>query len=198
MSHYFVNDDNVASKRRTIQLQIENKTLTFLSDNGVFSKNHVDDGSMILIKTLLSFHLEGRILEIGTGYGVIGLTLASFSPETTVLATDVNTRALALCKENIKRLELDDRVTCLQSDLYANIEGLYDSIVTNPPIRAGKKITYALYKEGLDHLIDGGSIYLVIRRSQGADSTLEYLRVIYKSAEILTREKGFYVIKATK
>lgn len=198
MSHYFENDDSLISKRRIITFLINGRTLSFLSDNGVFSKNHVDDGSRLLIETLLSEHLTGKVLEIGTGYGVICLTLASFIPDVSVIATDVNMRALALCKSNIERLKLSDRVTCLQSDLYASVEGLYDSIVTNPPIRAGKKLTYALYQGALDHLIDGGSIYLVIRKSQGAESTLKYLNTLFARVEILNRDKGFYVLKASK
>ncbi|MFA5283755.1 MAG: methyltransferase [Bacilli bacterium] len=198
MSHYFENDDSLISKRRIIELSINGRTLSFLSDNGVFSKNHVDDGSRLLIETLLSEHLIGKVLEIGTGYGVICLTLASFIPNISVIATDVNMRALALCKSNIERLKLSDRVTCLQSDLYASVEGLYDSIVTNPPIRAGKKLTYALYQGALDHLIDGGSIYIVIRKSQGAESTLRYLDTLFARVEILNRDKGFYVLKASK
>ena len=198
MSHYFENDDSLISKRRIITFLINGRTLSFLSDNGVFSKNHVDDGSRLLIETLLSEHLTGKVLEIGTGYGVICLTLASFIPDVSVIATDVNMRALALCKSNIERLKLSDRVTCLQSDLYASVEGLYDSIVTNPPIRAGKKLTYALYQGALDHLIDGGSIYIVIRKAQGAESTLKYLDTLFSRVEILNRDKGFYVLKASK
>lgn len=198
MSHYFENDESIVSKRRVITFTINGCNLSFLSDNGVFSKNHVDDGSRLLIEALLSEHLTGKVLEIGTGYGVICLTLASFIPIISVTATDVNARALALCKNNIERLKLSDRVTCLQSDLYADVEGLYDSIVTNPPIRAGKKLTYALYRGALDHLIDGGSIYIVIRKLQGAESTLKYLKTLFARVEILNRDKGFYILKATK
>ena len=198
MSHYFVNDDKVESKPRTICYSINGVDFSLESDNGVFSKNDLDKGSELLIKELLPINLGENILDIGCGIGVIGLTLAYFHPSLNVCLTDVNTRALGLCSANANSLKLSQRVTILQSDVYEKIEGKYSSIVSNPPIRAGKKVTYEIYKGALDHLVDSGSLYIVIRKNQGAPSVKSYLEELFGNVALLAREKGYYVLKATK
>ena len=198
MSHYFVNDESVASKPRLICYSFNGVDFSLESDNGVFSKNELDKGSELLIEQLLPIDLGENILDIGCGIGVIGLTLAYFHPSLKVCLTDVNTRALSLCNENANSLKLSQRVTILQSDIYQKIEGKYSSIVSNPPIRAGKKVTYEIYKGALDHLIDSGSLYIVIRKNQGAKSVMSYLEELFGNVALLAREKGYYVLKATK
>ena len=198
MSHYFVNDDKVASKPRMINYSFNGVDFSLESDNGVFSKNELDKGSELLIEQLLPINLGENILDIGCGIGVIGLTLAYFHPSLKVCLTDVNTRALGLCDANANSLKLSQRVTILQSDIYEKIEGKYSSIVSNPPIRAGKKVTYEIYKGALDHLIDSGSLYIVIRKNQGALSVKSYLEELFGNVALLAREKGYYVLKATK
>ena len=198
MSHYFVNDDKVVSKPRTINYSFKGVDFSLESDNGVFSKNELDKGSELLIETLLPIDLGENVLDIGCGIGVIGLTLAYFTPSLKVCLTDVNTRALSLCSANAKSLKLSQRVTILQSDIYQKIEGKYSSIVSNPPIRAGKKVTYEIYRGALDHLIDSGSLYIVVRKNQGAPSVMSYLEELFGNVALLAREKGYYVLKATK
>lgn len=198
MSHYFVNDDKVASKPRNIVYSIDGVDFSFESDNGVFSKNELDKGSELLIETLLPLNLGTKLLDLGCGLGVIGLTLAYFHPGLNVTLSDVNTRALSLCSANAATLMLSRRVTVLQSDIYLEIEGKFDSIVSNPPIRAGKRVTYEIYKGALTHLIDGGSLYIVIRKQQGALSVKAYLEELFGNVTVLARDKGYYVLKATK
>jgi len=197
-SHYFVNDDKLASKPRLVNYEFNGVKFTLNSDQGVFSKNELDEGTRILIKTLLPLSLKGKLLDIGCGIGPIGLTLAYFSLSLNVTCSDINTRALSLCEKNAQQLSLSQRVTCLQSDIYLEIEGTYDSIVSNPPIRAGKKVTNAIYIGAKDHLIDGGSLYVVIRKAQGALSVKDFLQEIFGNVEVLERSKGFFVLKATK
>ena len=198
MSHYFTNDNNLASKPRNISYEMNGVNFTLQSDVGVFSKNELDQGTEIFLKTLLPLNLGIKILDIGCGIGPIGLTIAYFHPETHVTCSDVNTRALALCEMNAHSLELSKQVTCLQSDIYLEIEGKYDSIVSNPPIRAGKKVTYSIYEGAKDHLIDGGSLYVVVRKAQGAISVKAKLEEIFGNSEVLERRKGYYILKATK
>ena len=198
MSHYFVNDDKVVSKPREVHYSINGVDFSLESDNGVFSKNELDKGSELLIKELLPINLGENILDIGCGIGVIGLTLAYFTPSLKVCLSDVNTRALSLCSANANSLKLSQRVTILQSDIYEKIEGKYSSIVSNPPIRAGKKVTYEIYRGALDHLVDSGSLYIVVRKSQGAPSVMSYLEELFGNVALLAREKGYYVLKATK
>ena len=198
MSHYFVNDDKVASKPRNVVYSINGVDFSLESDNGVFSKNELDKGSELLIEMLLPIDLGKTMLDLGCGIGVIGLTLAYFHPGLNVCLSDVNTRALSLCNANADTLKLSQRVTILQSDIYIEIEGKFDSIVSNPPIRAGKKVTYQIYEGALEHLNDGGSLYIVIRKQQGALSVKSYLEELYGNVTVLAREKGYYILKSTK
>lgn len=198
MSHYFTNDENLRSQPRIVTYSINGIDFELESDIGVFSKNKLDYGSETLIKSLLPLDLGERLLDIGCGIGPIGLTLAYFHPSMNVVCSDVNTRALELCKLNARKLTLSKRVTCLQSDIYLEIEGKFHSIVSNPPIRAGKKVTYEIYRGALEHLDEHGSLYIVIRKAQGASSVKDYLEELFGNATVLAKSKGYLIIKATK
>ena len=198
MSHYFQDDPNLVSNIKEITFEINGITMKLLTDNGVFSKNNVDEGSYAFLKVLLPLDLGKHILDLGCGYGTIGLTLAKAHEEARITLADVNPRAVALCERNAGLLNLSPRVTILQSDIYEKIEGPYDSIVVKPPIRAGKKVTYRMYEEAKQYLIDGGSLYIVIRKAQGAESASKYIETIFGNVTLLKREKGYYIYRATK
>ena len=198
MSHYFQDDPNLVSNIKEINFEINGITMKLLTDNGVFSKNNVDAGSYAFLKVLLPLDLGKHILDLGCGYGTIGLTLAKAHEEARITLADVNPRAVALCERNAGLLNLSPRVTILQSDIYEKIEGPYDSIVVNPPIRAGKMVTYRMYEEAKQYLIDGGSLYIVIRKAQGAESASKYIETIFGNVTLLKREKGYYIYRATK
>ena len=198
MSHYFQNDPNLASNLQKISFDIDGLHMSLWTDNGVFSKSRVDEGSFAFLKVLLPLGLSGKILDLGCGYGTIGLTIALASPEASITLADINTRALALCEKNAQELGLSQRVTILQSDIYEKIEGHFDSIVVNPPIRAGKRVTYAMYEGAKQRLIDGGSLFIVIRKAQGAPSASKYIEELFGNITLLKRDKGYYVYQAKK
>ena len=198
MAHYFDNEVEVVSHIREIKFTLYGKEYAYYTDNGVFSKSRVDEGSYIFLKILLPLHLQGRILDLGCGYGPIGLTIAQNEEQARVDLADINSRALALASKSSARLNLNKRVTCLHSDIYEKIEGPYDSIVVNPPIRAGKIVTNQMYEGAKQYLIDGGSLYVVIRKKQGAESAFKYIETVFGNASILHKEKGYWIIKATK
>ena len=198
MSHYFQNDPNLASNLQKISFDIDGLHMSLWTDNGVFSKSRVDEGSFAFLKVLLPLGLSGKILDLGCGYGTIGLTIAMASPQASITLADINTRALALCEKNALELGLSQRVTILLSDIYENIEGQYDSIVVNPPIRAGKRVTYAMYEGAKQRLIDGGSLFIVIRKAQGAPSASKYIEELFGNITLLKRDKGYYVYQAKK
>jgi len=198
MSHYFTDNPQVESKKRLIKLEINGCSLNLYSDNGVFSKNRIDEGSLAFLKVILPLHLSGEILDLGCGYGPIGLSIAQSSPEARVTLADINTRALALCEENAHMNSLSSRVTILQSNIYDNIANSFNAIVINPPIRAGKAVTYAMYEGAKQHLIDGGSLYIVIRKAQGAESASKYIKSLFLNITLLKKEKGYYIYQAKK
>ena len=198
MGHYFDLEPETSSQIREISFTLFDRNYTYFTDNGVFSKSRIDEGSYIFLKVLLPLQLTGRILDLGCGYGPIGLTIAQNSKEARVDLADINSRALALASRSSERLNLNSRVTILHSDIYEKIEGIYDSIVVNPPIRAGKVVTYSMYSGSKAHLIDGGSLYIVIRKKQGAESAFKYLETVFENVSVLHKEKGYWIIKATK
>lgn len=198
MGHYFDENPEINSAIREISFSLFDKPYTYYTDNGVFSKSKIDEGSYIFLKVLIPLNLTGRILDLGCGYGPIGLTIAQNSKEARVDLADINSRALALASKSSERLNLNKRVTILHSDIYEKIEGPYDSIVVNPPIRAGKVVTYSMYSGAYQRLIDGGSLYIVIRKKQGAESAFKYLETVFENVSVLHKEKGYWIIKATK
>lgn len=198
MSQYFENDPLLASKEIHIEFEIDGHQISLKSDNGVFSKRKVDEGSLAFLKVLVPLRLTGKILDLGCGYGPIGLTIALTSPTASVDLADINTRALALCENNAQSLGLSQRCAFLHSDIYEKIEGPYDSIVVNPPIRAGKQVTYAMYEGALQRLIDGGSLFVVIRKNQGAPTASRYIEGLFGNILLLKRDKGYYIYQAKK
>ncbi len=198
MSHYFKDDPNLASNIKQINFEVNGITMNLLTDNGVFSKNKVDEGSLAFLRVLLPLNLGNNILDLGCGYGTLGLTIAVAKKEARVTLADINPRALNMCRRNAELLNLSQRVTILQSDIYEKIEGPYDSIVVNPPIRAGKAVTYRMYEESKQYLIDGGSLYIVIRKAQGADSASKYIESIFGNIRLLDRHKGYHIYQAIK
>lgn len=195
-SHYFSKNPIAQSKEHTINYKIADHSFSLISDTNVFAKNGVDYGSMTLLKVIIQKIKAGKVLDIGCGYGVIGLTLAYLIHDIQVVCSDINTRAVTLTNKNIRSLELSKRVTALQSDLYEKIEGTFDYIVTNPPIRAGKKVLDNIYLGAKDRINCGGALYLVVRRKQGAESTITRLKEIFSNVSTLYKDKGYWIIEA--
>ncbi len=195
MNHYFTNNENLKSEIRYINYNIENVFLTFASDNGVFSKNEIDYGSDFLVKTFLKFsHIkEGNFLDLGCGYGFIGLTLKKLL-NINITLSDVNKRAIHLAKMNSKSNNLESNIYL--SDGFANINDTFDVIITNPPIRVGKEILLKLLNGSLEHLKNNGELWFVMRKDQGVKSILKILNE-KSNWEIMAKSKGFYIVKIT-
>lgn len=197
-SHYFTENPDTLSKEKKINYKINGLSFELTTDTNVFAKNGIDYGSLTLLKVVSQQVSTGKVLDIGCGYGAIGLTLASLVPGIQVVCTDINLRASNLCKKNARALKLSDRVTVLQGNLYEKVEGLFDYVVTNPPIRAGKKVLDEIYTGAYDRLVTGGNLYLVVRRKQGAESTLKRLQEIFSHVDVELKDKGYWIIKTTK
>lgn len=191
MNHYFTNSDVKSELKKTTCI-VNDKKFIFNTDNGVFSKRGLDFGSRTLLDVLLSLDISGNLLDVGCGYGGIGIVLSSFF-DVNVDMVDVNKRAIHLTNMNIKANNVSN-VSAFYSDIYSNVDKKYDVIVTNPPIRAGKDIVYKFLFDAKNHLVSGGSLYFVINKDQGAKSAIKDLSSCAK-VEVLKKNKGFFVIK---
>jgi 16S rRNA (guanine1207-N2)-methyltransferase len=197
MGQYFENDTNIKDKDIDVKFHIYDKTFNFKSNNGVFSKARLDRGSEIFIKSLIGQNLGNYILDLGCGIGVVGISLAHFN-KADYMFVDINERAVELTKQNIKTYNLSTRCHALISNIFEKVDDSFDSILLNPPIRAGKKVIYQMYQDSYEHLNSGGSLFIVIRIKQGALSSFKFLQTIYKEVKVIDRDKGYQIIQCIK
>lgn len=192
--HYYTRNPTSQSRPADITYQYRGVSLSFQTDAGVFSRGEMDTGTDLLLKSLPE-DMRGDILDLGCGWGGIGISVARKWPETRVTMADINTRALALSRENAKRNRAD--VVCTESDGMASLmDRQFDTVITNPPIRAGKQVIYRMFADCASCLRPGGSLYLVIRKQQGAESCIRYLETIFTEVEKIARSGGFWVLRA--
>jgi len=191
ISHYYTKDnDLLASNRQTIRFIIKGKPYELETDRGVFSKTGLDFGTRTLLETLqLTPGID--VLDLGCGYGPIGIVIAD-QFQCRVVMTDINVRAVELARDNATKNHIS--LSVVQSDGFANIEGLFDVILTNPPIRTGKKVIYGMFETARDYLKPHGQLILVINKKQGAESALDFLRSLYVKVDILGKKSGYYVL----
>lgn len=169
--------------------------LQFMTDAGVFSKGELDAGTRLLLDALPE--LTGDVLDLGCGWGAIGVSLAKANPACRVVMADVNRRALQLSRDNLERNAC--RAEVIESDgMAAVMDRTFDAVVTNPPIRAGKQVIYRMFADAASHLREGGALYLVIRKQQGAESCVKYLKTLFAEVDKLDKSAGFWVLKASR
>lgn len=193
MAHYFTNDE-VKSEIIKHKFYILDKLYEFYTDNGVFSKDKLDFGTRVFLENINIESINGDVLDVGCGYGPIGIVVSSLT-NANVDMCDVNKRAIHLTELNIKLNNLKN-ISVFESDAYSNVLKKYDYILTNPPIRAGKEKVYEIVMGAINYLKENGTLYIVIRKDQGAKSMLNDLNKIYKT-EVLAKIKGFFIIKCS-
>jgi 16S rRNA (guanine1207-N2)-methyltransferase len=196
--HYYSRTQKVESDPKYWDFTLRDFRFRFKTDNGVFSKREVDFGSRLLIETFQMPNTAGPVLDVGCGYGPIGLSIAKLDQNRIVHMIDVNERALLLAKENAVLNQITN-VKVYQSDELSNVmENAFAAILTNPPIRAGKKVVHSIFEQSYGHLQDGGELWIVIQKKQGAPSAIEKLKEIFSEVETVSKEKGYFIIKAKK
>lgn len=196
MSHYFKNDSSIKERDIKIPFTYQGNSFLFESNNGIFSKDEIDVGSKTLLDELMKLQLYGKLLDVGCGYGLLGVVLKKNNPELDVMMVDVNDRAVELALLNAKNNGIKAKIK--YSDSYSIINEKFDWIISNPPIRAGKIVVNEILTGAINYLDDGGSLVIVMRKSHGAKSAIALLESVFKEVSILKRNKGFYVIKANK
>jgi len=190
MDHYFTNNQNLKSEIKSLEYSYNGYDFVFLSDNGVFSKEHIDYGSRLLLETFLkNYHSSGNILDVGCGYGFMGIVINKML-QANVTMVDVNKRALHLTKRNLEPNKVTAQV--IESNAYENVDGKYDVIITNPPVRAGKQVLLDILIGAKEHLNPDGELWYVLRKDHGAKSMEKVLNEHYRVSTI-EKSKGFYI-----
>jgi 16S rRNA (guanine1207-N2)-methyltransferase len=191
MNQYFTENPNLPTRERELTTETAGKKLRFITNNGLFSCDKPDDASLLLINTLPP--ITGTLLDLGCGYGLIGISLATIN-KITLTQSDINAQALTYAEKNAALNGIN--ATFVHSNGFEKIPQNFGTITLNPPIHAGKEVMYRLYEESAAHLNPGGTLYIVIQKKHGAESSIKKLKELFATCEILYKRKGYFVLAA--
>lgn len=195
MKQYFEENDQLIDDVKELDFNYYGTKLTFKTNSGLFSKDEIDEFSIKMIEQVANENVES-ILDLGCGYGFVGIVMAKKYPKARVDFIDVNKRACEYTKINCELNKLES-YRIINSDGIENPDK-YNLILLNPPIHAGKDIVYKLYKQAIEHLNQLGSLYIVIHKKHGANSSVDYLKTLNDNVVIKYKKKGLFVIEITK
>ncbi|CAM2866750.1 class I SAM-dependent methyltransferase [Erysipelothrix tonsillarum] len=193
MSHYFTDNSNLKKNRRDIPFRFLDINFSVISDDGVFSKDGLDRGTESLLKVCVNQPLKGKVADLGCGIGVVGVILSHFFSNIEMTGVDVNPRSVELANINYEKYNVNG-INKIQDGL----DGMYDYVISNPPIRVGKEKMYSLFDNAYDVLNEGGMFIFVIRKSHGAKSAQAKCVELFGNCELLKKEKGYYIYCASK
>ena len=191
---YFDVNPDAAHDIHDLAVVLLGQKMNFYTDAGVFSKKMIDYGSQVLLSSL-DFQEGESVLDVGCGYGPIGLSLAKVQG-VTVTMVDVNERALDLAKKNANRNGVEAQI--FSSDVYEAVVVVFDHVISNPPIRAGKKVVHQVITGSFEHLKPGGDLTIVIQKKQGAPSAKAKMEDSFGNCEIVKKDKGYYILRSEK
>ena len=194
--HYFSADPSVPFRRVPVTVSAWGRSLSLMSGSGVFAQGRLDSGTAVLFRET-SPPTSGRILDLGCGYGAIGLAIAAASPSATVTGVDVNERAVLLANENAEALGLATRFSALTPGAVP-ADATYDELWSNPPIRIGKEALHTLLLTWLPRLEPGGRAVMVVGKNLGADSLQRWLDEQGYPTERVASAKGFRVLQTSR
>lgn len=191
---YFESNPNSQHDVHELSVELLGEHFQFLTDAGVFSKRMIDYGSQVLLN-VISVESGEKILDLGCGYGPIGITLGKvFQADVTMV--DVNSRALELAQKNALNNGVEAKI--FESFCYDAISMTYDHIVSNPPIRAGKKVVHKILEESVNYLTPKGKLTIVIQKKQGAPSAKVKMESLFGNCTVLKKDKGYYILQSEK
>lgn len=191
---YFAENPDAKHDIHELKVELLGQQMTFLTDAGVFSKKMIDYGSRVLLSAL-EFNKKEMLLDVGCGYGTLGLTLAK-AQELEVTLVDINQRALDLARKNADANQVSADI--FQSNVYEQVTGQFHHIISNPPIRAGKQVVHEVISGSYDHLLADGDLTIVIQKKQGAPSAKTKMEEVFGNCETLKKDKGYYILRSVK
>ncbi|MEA5018310.1 MAG: methyltransferase [Erysipelotrichaceae bacterium] len=195
MRHYFTDNADMSHNRRVVPFRFLDIVYQFNSDQGVFSREDVDRGTIALLKNIDFSELGNRIVDLGCGYGVIAIIIQKIT-NAEVLAIDINQRAVTLTIEN--NILNKTKVEVKQNDGLDGLKGPFTAIITNPPIRAGKNTVYRFFEQAYDCLVQNGQLWVVIRKQQGAQSAINKINTLFGNCRVVAKDKGYWILLAIR
>jgi 16S rRNA (guanine1207-N2)-methyltransferase len=197
--HYFTSKPSADKNEKKIEARLKGQQMTFTTDAGVFSRDRVDFGSQVMIEAIDERAFSTlEILDVGCGYGPVGLSLAKANPSLHIDMIDVNERALELAKKNTE-LNGVSNVSIFLSSIYEQVEKkTYGAVISNPPIRAGKQTVHQIITDAKEHLAHNGVLIIVIQKKQGAPSAKKVMEETYGNVTRIGLDKGYWVLQSTK
>lgn len=196
---YFENNEALGHDFKQYNTMIFDRSFTFKTDSGVFSRDNLDFGTRVMLEALdLDALAEGDVLDLGAGYGPVGVIMGTILPDRAIYGVDISERAIGLAKDNAKANKVEN-VTFAVSNAYESVEKRdFGVILTNPPVRAGKETVHHFMSEAIHYLKPGGEIYVVLQKKQGAPSAMKKLEEVFGNVEEIERRKGYWILKSVK
>lgn len=191
---YYEKNPTAAHDIHELRLPLLGTPMVFLTDAGVFSKKMIDYGSRVLLEAL-RVESGKTLLDVGCGYGPLGLTLGKiYQLQPTLI--DINERAVDLARKNAEKNGVTAHI--FQSNLYEEVTGQFDYVISNPPIRAGKAVVHEVIQGAFSHLVVGGTLTIVIQKKQGAPSAKAKMEEVFGNCDIIKKDKGYYILESKK
>lgn len=198
MAHYYSEkQDDIESNPSEFIFNFKDHSFKFHTDNGVFSKEYIDYGTFAMLKAFTPNNIDLPILDMGAGYGPIGIVVSKLYNKETHMC-EINERAYNLILKNIEENKVNS--VAYHSNLFDNLPSglIFSSVITNPPIRAGKDVVFKIYEGAYERLTTNGELWVVIQKKQGAPSSKEKLISLFGNCEIANRDRGYYILKSVK
>ena len=191
MSHYYSEKQTSRINIKKINVSVKGISFDIYTGSGIFSKDRLDNGSKVLIENAI-IREKWKILDLGCGNGIVGVSIKLLYPETDVMLVDINRRAVKLCRKNIKLHDLKN-TTAKNSNVYSNVQDKFNTVLLNPPQTVGKKICFQMINETKEHLVEGGLLQIVARHKKGGSSLEQEMERVFGNVEQITKQSGYRV-----
>lgn len=194
MEHYYTSKPTSKIIEHTYSQKARNISMVFTTASGLFSQKQIDTGSLLLIDECICKN-SWKILDLGCGYGPIGITLKKSYPNINVTFTDINTRAIEYVKKNLllNNVEINETIELVNGDGFGDISGLYDAIYLNPPQSAGKELCLRLIEQSRDFLNANGNLQIVARKNKGGESLSQHMLSVFGNVDCVAKRSGFWI-----
>lgn len=196
LKHYYVDDQKELTNRKEIPFRFLDIDFKFITADAIFSKDRVDAGSTLLLEAAVESGIKDIVLDYGCGYGVVGVTLAKLGHS--IIGIDVTDRAIKLSEINAKQNQVKASFEKIKNNNVSKYNNTFNTVLLNPPIRAGKVVIYEMFDHAYNFLLPGGVLYIVMRKQHGAKSAVKKLESLFNDVTVINKSKGYYIIKSLK